>query len=305
MKQRIRVIGIVRTADGVLLLKRPSGRAEELPIWELPTGKIRFGEQPEEAMSRAIYEYLGLEVREVKLSDVITFAGLDRASQLFNLYIVYEVQLLEGKMTPMERYTAYKYLKKEELATVALDEATIAILGLLENKLAPNAEDSQVLSAALSAGNRPDGASMARDAANGATVYVDGGSKGNPGPAAIGYYIVSEDGKVLKRGGEFIGFATSRVAEYYAIKEGCEQAIELGLKRVRFISDNLMMVNQLRGIYRVKNKDLLPIYNDVMNYLRKFEAVTFIHVKRESNREADAEANKALEGHFKRKKNVV
>ena len=305
MKQRIRVIGIVRTADGVLLLKRPSGRAEELPIWELPTGKIRFGEQPEEAMSRAIYEYLGLEVREVKLSDVITFAGLDRASQLFNLYIVYEVQLLEGKITPMERYTAYKYLKKEELATVALDEATIAILGLLENKLAPNAEDSQVLSAALSVGDRPDGASMARDAANGATVYVDGGSKGNPGPAAIGYYIVSEDGKVLKRGGDFIGFATSRVAEYYAIKEGCEQAIELGLKRVRFISDNLMMVNQLRGIYRVKNKDLLPIYNDVMNYLRKFEAVAFIHVKRESNREADAEANKALEGHFKRKKNVV
>ena len=305
MKQRIRVIGIVRTADGVLLLKRPSGRAEELPIWELPTGKIRFGEQPEEAMSRAIYEYLGLEVREVKLSDVITFAGLDRASQLFNLYIVYEVQLLEGKITPMERYTAYKYLKKEELATVALDEATIAILGLLENKLAPNAEDSQVLSAALSVGDRPDGASMVRDAANGATVYVDGGSKGNPGPAAIGYYIVSEDGKVLKRGGEFIGFATSRVAEYYAIKEGCEQAIELGLKRVRFISDNLMMVNQLRGIYRVKNKDLLPIYNDVMNYLRKFEAVAFIHVKRESNREADAEANKALEGHFKRKKNVV
>ncbi|MBR2544105.1 reverse transcriptase-like protein [Candidatus Saccharibacteria bacterium] len=306
MKQRIRVIGIVRTAEGVLLLKRPSGRAEELPVWELPTRKIRFGEQPEEAMSRAIYEYLGLEVKEVKLSDVITFAGLSRASQLFNLYIVYEIQLADGKLVPMERYTAYKYLKKEELSAVTLDEATITVLGLLEDKLNPGTVDSKVLSAVTASANTMVGsANAARNAANGATVYVDGGSKGNPGPAAIGYYIVSEDGKVLKRGGEFIGFATSRVAEYYAIKEGCEQAIELGLKRVRFVGDNLMIINQLRGIYRVKNKDLLPIYNDVMNYLQKFEAVAFIHVKREANREADAEANKALEGHFKRKKNVV
>ena len=307
MKQRIRVIGIVRTAEGVLLLKRLSGRAEEPSVWELPTGKIRFGEQPEEAMSRVIYEYLGLEVKEVKLNDVITFAGLSGASQLFNLYVIYEVQLAEGKLMPMERYTAYKYLKKEELATVALDEATILVLGLLEDKLNPDMKNSQVLSAAAAAaaGGKTGGANMARDAANGATVYVDGGSKGNPGPAAIGYYIVSEDGKVLKRGGEFIGFATSRVAEYYAVKEGCEQAIELGLKRVRLVGDNLMIINQLRGIYRVKNKDLLPIYNDVMNYLRKFEAVAFIHVKREANTEADAEANKALEGHFKRKKNVV
>ncbi len=141
-----------------------------------------------------------------------------------------------------------------------------------------------------------------RGAANGATVYVDGGSRGNPGPAAIGYYIIGQDGRVIKRGGEFIGFATSRVAEYYAMKEGMEQAIELGLKRVRFVGDNLMMINQLKGIYQVKSLDLLPIYNDVQNLLKNFDAVAFSHVKRSQNMEADREAGKALEGHFNRKK---
>ncbi len=292
MKQRIRVIGIVRTGDGILFLKRLRGRAEELPVWELPTGKIRFGEQPEEAMSRTIFEYLGSEVQEVKLEDVITFVGLSGASQLGNLYIIYDVKLAGMKIVPADRYTAYKYLKKEELAAVPLDDATISVLEVINGKEATS-NGLKLMPANVKA---------EREAINGATVYVDGGSKGNPGPAAVGYVIVGEDGKVMKRGGEFIGFATSRVAEYYAIKEGCEQAIELGLKRVRFVGDNLMIINQLRGIYQVKNKDLLPIYNDVQEYLKNFEAVAFVHVKREMNREADLEANKALEGHFDRRK---
>lgn len=294
MKQRIRVIGIVRTGDGILFLKRLRGRAEELPVWELPTGKIRFGEQPEEAMSRTIYEYLGVEVQEVKLEDAVTFVGLSGASQLGNLYIIYDVKLSDTKITPAERYTAFKYLKKEEFAAVPLDEATILVLEVINSKESSRGELKLT----------PAGDSKEREAVNGATVYVDGGSKGNPGPAAIGYVIVGEDGKVLKRGGEFIGFATSRVAEYYALKEGCEQAIELGLKRVRFVGDNLMIMNQMRGIYQVKNKDLLPIYKSIQEYLKNFEAVAFVHVKREMNREADLEANKALEGHFDRRKVV-
>ena len=134
---------------------------------------------------------------------------------------------------------------------------------------------------------------------NGATVYVDGGSRGNPGPAGIGYYIVGENGEVLKRGGEFIGFATSRVAEYYALKEGIEQAIELGLKSVKFVGDNLMMINQMNGIYKIKNRDLLPIYADIRKLLAEnFEAISFVHVKRELNREADIEVNRAIDRHF-------
>ena len=118
--------------------------------------------------------------------------------------------------------------------------------------------------------------------ANSATIYVDGCSRGNPGPAGIGYYIVGPNGEVLACGGEFIGFATSRVAEYYALKAGCEKALELGLKSVRFVGDNLMMMNQMNGVYKVKNRDILTIYNDVRELVGKFEACAFVHVARES-----------------------
>ena len=291
MKQRIRVVGIVRDGDGILLLKKAQNRAEEVPAWEILTGKIRFGEQPEEALARAFYEYLGVEVASLKLIDVVTFVGLTESSQMENLYIVFEVVLpSNAKMIPTDRYTAFKFLKKSELATVRLDDATMSVIDIVSGhkREAINMKPT-------------DAIDDPRGAANGATVYVDGGSRGNPGPAAVGYFIVGADGNVIKRGGEFIGFATSRVAEYYAMKEGVEQAIELGLKRVRFVGDNLMMINQLKGIYQVKSKDYLIIYNDIQNLLKSFEAVTFAHVKRAQNMEADREADKALKGHFNRK----
>lgn len=282
MKQRIRVVGIVRQGDDILLLKKAQGRSESYPNWELLTGKIRFGEQPEEAISRAAYEYLGVELTEVKLSDVVTFTDLTGVSRQGNLYIIYDVSLPEqAKISPIDRYTAYKFVKKEEMAALRLDDATTSVLEIIDGRVSSPKTD-------------------VRAAVNGATVYVDGGSRGNPGPAAIGYYIVGEDGKELARGGDFIGFATSRIAEYFAMKEGCLKARELGLKRVRFVGDNLMMINQLRGIYQVKNQDLVEIYLDIQDILKDFEAVSFVHVKREQNREADLEANKAMEGHFSR-----
>ena len=310
MKQRIRVIGIVKSGEKFLLLKRTIGRSEEQPTWELPTGKIRFGEQPEEALARAFYEYLGIEVSKIKLLDVITFINISDSSQLANLYIIYEVAIPETRIVPEDRYVAYKYLKIEEMSALKLDEATISVLAVLDDRKKDSAVedtrksekeetsiDEHDLSSVLSRYNN------AKSALNGATVYVDGGSKGNPGPSAIGYYIIGDDGKELKRGGEFIGFATSRVAEYYAMREGIEQAVELGLRKARFVGDNLMMINQLRGIYQVKNQDIMPIYNDIRELLRQFDSYVFVHVKRAQNVEADREANKALEGHFTRKGN--
>ncbi len=285
MKQRIRVVGIAKRGDEVLLLKKSLGRSEEPPEWELLTGKMRFGEQPEEAMARTAYDFLGVELTEVKLRDVVTFTDLIGASRQGNLYIIFNITLPEAvKIRPIDRYTAYKFVRKEEMAALRLGDATISVLEILDGRVSsPKVET--------------------RSAVNGATVYVDGGSRGNPGPAAIGYYIVGEDGKEIARGGDFIGFATSRIAEYYAMKEGCLKARELGLKRVRFVGDNLMMINQLRGIYQVKNQDLLGIYQDIQKILKDFEAVSFVHVKREQNREADLEANKAMEGHFSRHQN--
>ncbi len=279
MKQRIRVVGLIQNDKGVLVMKKNQGRADASTIWELPTGKIKFGEQPEEAMGRTIEEYLGISsASTIKLADVVTFVALQGSSQLSNLYIVYNVILKsDAKIVPQERYTAYKFAGESALAGMRLDEASLSVLEI-ENRV----------------GAKPN----YKDVANSATVYVDGCSRGNPGPAGIGYHIVSENGVVLGHGGEFIGFATSRVAEYYALRTGCEKALELGLKTARFVSDNLMMVNQMNGIYKIKNRDLVSIYDNIQKLVERFDACAFIHVPREQNTLADREANLAVDRHF-------
>lgn len=288
MKQKIRVIGLIRNEDDeILLLKKRMGREEGTVLWELPTGKIKYGEQPEEAIARTILEYLGVQVASVELKDVITFIGLEGASQLNNLFIVYNICVQhDNKIEPTIRYSAYKYVKIDGGGGLCLADSTLSVLAIEREKLAKG-----------SAENVSDKIGV-RGIANGASIFVDGASRGNPGPAGLGYYITSESGEILKKGGEFLGFATSRVAEYYAMKEGCEQAIELGLKTVKFISDNLMMINQLNGIFEIKNTDIVPIYNDIRELLKKFDAVAFVHVKRNQNLNADREANLAIDRHF-------
>ena len=276
MKQRIRVVGLIKNEEGVLVFKRNRGRSESPVFWELPTGKIKFGEQPEEAMARSLNEFTGLNATSLKLKDVITFLAPEDSSQLSNLYIIYEIQVpSEVKPNPRDRYTAYKYLKDNSNG-VRLTETSMAVLEIIEEKL-------------LSDRVSP------RASANSVTINVDGASRGNPGPSGIGYYITDSNGHIIEKGGEFIGFATSRVAEYYALRKGIDRAIELGYKTARFVSDSLMVINQLNGIFQIKNRDILPVYEDIQKKLESFEAVSFTHVPRSKNTIADSEANDAID----------
>lgn len=276
MKQRIRVVGIIKTEEGVLVFKRSKGRSEAPVFWELPTGKIKFGEQPEEAMVRSLNEYTGLTASTMKLKDVITFLAPEGATRLSNLYIVYELGIKnDDKPIPRDRYTAFKFVKEFASSSVRLDEASMSVIEIEEGKTI-------------------SGRAMSRDTVNSVIINVDGASRGNPGPSGIGYCIYNSDGHIIKQGGEFIGFATSRMAEYYAMRKGIELAIEMGYKKARFVSDSLMVVNQLNGIFTVKNHDILPVYEDILSKLGEFEAVSFTHTNREKNVIADHEANLAI-----------
>lgn len=275
MKQRTRTVAIVRNGDKVLVLKRNRGRSEAPVFWELPTGKIKFGEQPEEAMARTLEEYVGITADTVKLKDVITFVALEGSSRLDNLYIVYEITTSD-KPNPEIRYSAYKFTNDFMSSGIHLNNASSAVLSI---------EEEKGFSSKISH----------RDTASSHIINTDGASRGNPGPSGIGYCIRNVNGDVVEKGGEFIGFTTARSAEYFAMKKGIERAIELEIKSVQFVSDSLMLVNQLNGIMKPKNPDIIPIYNIIQDLLKKFDSVSFTHVPREENILADREANKAID----------
>ena len=128
-----------------------------------------------------------------------------------------------------------------------------------------------------------------------ATLWTDGGARGNPGPAAYAYVLEAEDGTVLDARGAAIGHATNNVAEYSALVAGLRRAAELGVTALELRSDSELMVKQMRGEYRVKNKDLQELFLDASRAAREVGTVTYTHVRREHNELADRLVNEALD----------
>lgn len=129
-----------------------------------------------------------------------------------------------------------------------------------------------------------------------ATLHTDGGARGNPGPAAFAYVLTADDGSVLDARGEAIGVATNNVAEYRALVEGLRAAGVAGVTTLDVRSDSELMVKQMRGEYRVKNRDLQTLFLEASSAARAVGAVTYTHVRREHNELADRLVNDALDG---------
>jgi len=124
---------------------------------------------------------------------------------------------------------------------------------------------------------------------------TDGGARGNPGPAAYGYVLETEDGTVLAAHGETIGIATNNVAEYSALIAGLEKALEVGAGEVEVVSDSELMVKQMRGEYRVKNETLRELSLEAGRLARRIGRVSYTAVRREHNELADRLVNEALD----------
>lgn len=130
-------------------------------------------------------------------------------------------------------------------------------------------------------------------------MYADGGSRGNPGPSASGYVILDQDDNVIKKSGVYLGVTTNNQAEYQALKFGLEEAQKLGAKEVDVYMDSLLVINQMKGIFKVKNRDLWPIHVSIKEIATQFKKVTYTHVPRELNKLADAEVNTTLDAELK------
>lgn len=126
-------------------------------------------------------------------------------------------------------------------------------------------------------------------------LHVDGGARGNPGPAAIGVVISRPDGEVVEELAETIGVATNNVAEYRALLRGLERAAALQADEVRVINDSELIARQLTGAYRVKHAAMKPLHAEALASLRRFAGWSIETVPRARNAAADALVNRALD----------
>jgi ribonuclease HI len=128
-----------------------------------------------------------------------------------------------------------------------------------------------------------------------ATLWTDGGARGNPGPAAFGYVLEAENGTVLAAHGEAIGTATNNVAEYRALIAGLEKAAEVGVDDLEVVSDSELLVKQMRGEYRVKKETLRGLFEQASDLANRLGSVRYTAVRREHNELADRLVNEALD----------
>ena len=285
MKQRTSVRALVRKQGQTLLLRRANGRDSILGQFELPGGKIEYGEQPEDALKRYLAKDAGLIATTVQLFDVVSYIDSDD-SDIQYVFIVYLVSVQESDVLLSENYDKAIWQSKSKIQHRDITESSRILLGMSEQKVITDEEGAQkhILDDKKTTNSQY-------------ILYSDGGSRGNPGHSAAAYVIETPGGEIIERGGVYLGITTSYQAEYHGLRIGLERALELGYRKLEYRLDSLMVVNQMKGIYAVKNRDLWPINERILDLLTQFEEVQFTHVRREFNTAADSEVNRILDEH--------
>ena len=126
------------------------------------------------------------------------------------------------------------------------------------------------------------------------SLYVDGGARGNPGPAGLGVVMFSTAGKKLKEFNKYIGIATNNIAEYNAVIYGLQEALIAKAEEIELCLDSELVAQQLKGEYRVKDSKLKPLFEQALHLISGFKKVDIKHIPREKNKEADKLVNKAI-----------
>ncbi len=130
------------------------------------------------------------------------------------------------------------------------------------------------------------------------TVYIDGASKGNPGPSAIGV-VICRGSDTIKNISNYIGNSTNNVAEYTALIYALQEALKLKAENLEINSDSQLLCRQLNRVYKVKNNNILGLYNQALHLIEGFKQVKIQNIPREENRGADKLANQAIKKQFK------
>lgn len=287
MKQRLSVRAIINEDGKALLLRRHNGRQTILGKYELPGGKLAYGEQPEDALRRYLYDDAGLHIQSTQLFDAVTYIDHDDRAIQYGV-IVYLVTL-SPQRHPMRlsgNYDKYKWHTMSSIQRSELTDLTQLLLGIIQQE--------ELTDKTLAQTSKNDDKKASETSI---TIYSDGGSRGNPGPSAAGYVILNSRQEVIDEGGEYLGITTNNQAEYQGVRLGLERALELGYTSVEFKIDSMLVVNQMKGYYKIKNRELWPIHERIRLLMTKFEHVGFTHVNRQFNQLADGMVNKTLDAH--------
>lgn len=287
MNQRIAVRAIIRKEEKTLLLKRANGRPTILGKYELPGGKLDYGEQPEDALGRYLHEDAGLTIQTAQLFDVLTYVDHDDRDIQY-VFILYLVSLDSGGSSVVlnQNYSHYIWKKMSDIHQDELTESAKLLLGISQQQIQSVKKEELI-------GND---VTDTTDSSH-LVIYSDGGSRGNPGPSSAGFVIMNRHEDVIHQGGMYLGITTNNLAEYHGVRLGLEKALEMGAKTVDFRIDSLLVVNQLNGIYTIKNRELWPVNERIRELVTKFEKVNFSHIRREFNQLADGMVNKILNAH--------
>lgn len=287
MNQRISVRAIIREDSKTLLLRRANGRQSILGLYELPGGKIAYGEQPEDALRRYLHDDAGLHIETALLFDAVTYIDRDDRDIQYAV-IVYMVTLSAGHhaIELSQNYNEYVWISSDSLQHNTMTDLTQLLMGIVHQDALTDKIAKDVTSY--------DANKTSND---GIVIYSDGGSRGNPGPSAAGYVILGAAQDVIDQGGEYLGITTNNQAEYHGVRLGLERAHELGYHVIDFRIDSMLVVNQMNGLYKIKNRELWPIHERIRELMTHFDKVTFSHVRREFNQLADGMVNRTLDAH--------
>lgn len=277
---------LIKSDNKILLLRRANGRDSILGKYELPGGKLAYGEQPEDTLRRYLHEDAGLHIQTAELFDAVTYIDRDDRDIQYAV-IVYEVVLASGHhdLRLSQNYDAYFWKIESEIQHENITDLTNLLLGIVHQEYVTDISANIV-------SNNDD-----KNTSKSVIIYSDGGSRGNPGPSAAGYVIIDASQEVVSQGGEYLGVTTNNQAEYHGLRLGLEKAIELGYKNIDFRLDSMLVVNQMKGIYKIKNRELWPIHERIRTLLMEFDKVSFSHVRREFNQLADGMVNRTLDAH--------
>lgn len=291
MKQRLSVRAIINQDGKALVLKRANGRPTIMGQFELPGGKLAYNEQPEDALRRYLHDDAGIHIKSAQLFDAVTYIDHDDRDIQYAVVVYLVTPVADNRPIKLSgNYSKYRWHSMSDIQQEDLTDLTQLLLGIIQQE--------EITDQMLKTISKSDAQNTSADSI---TIFSDGGSRGNPGPSAAGYIILNNRQEVIAEGGEYLGITTNNQAEYHGVRIGMEKAIELGFKRIDFKIDSMLVVNQLKGIYKIKNRELWPIHERIRELITKFDKVNFNHVQREFNQLADGMVNKTLDAHEREK----